>query len=240
MRPVIFAGPSLDRADARRLTRIDVRPPVASGDLFALRFDTPPAIGILDGWFGDRRAIGHKEILWIMARGARVFGAASLGALRAAELDAYGMTGIGDVYRMVKDGRVTDDGDVAVLHGPAEIGFQPLTVALVDVLATLDSLSAAGRIDAAGADALLAAARGLHFTERTWAAIAAATTGGPSAEMLAGLAVPRKRLDALALIEAVASEPAMRLSGRPVPPPMTLALRRDLARAGRQPAGTGR
>ena len=47
----------------------------------------------------------HKEILFALSEGIDVYGAASMGALRAAELDAFGMRGIGDVYSAYAEGR---------------------------------------------------------------------------------------------------------------------------------------
>ena len=47
---------------------------------------------IVDGSFQWTPAVWHKEILWAMGRGVHVFGAASMGALRAAELDGFGLT----------------------------------------------------------------------------------------------------------------------------------------------------
>ena len=44
------------------------------------------AIGIIDGYFERVPSVWHKEILWAMAEGIHVFGSASMGALRAAEL----------------------------------------------------------------------------------------------------------------------------------------------------------
>jgi len=58
-----------------------------------------------------------------MAQGIHVFGAASIGALRAAELDVFGMRGIGDIYEAFRDGLLEDDDEVAVLHGPEELGY---------------------------------------------------------------------------------------------------------------------
>ena len=69
--------------------------------------------------------VWHKEILWAMAQGIHVFGAASIGALRAAELDAFGMRGIGRIYEAFRDGVLEDDDEVAVLHGPEELGYPP-------------------------------------------------------------------------------------------------------------------
>src|SRR5688572_32760283 len=51
--------------------------------------------------------------------GVRVFGAASMGALRAAELQPFGMIGVGQVFQAYRRGHLTDDDEVAVAHGPA-------------------------------------------------------------------------------------------------------------------------
>jgi hypothetical protein len=64
-----------------------------------------------------------------------VFGAAGIGALRAAELDAVGMRGIGKIFEGYRDGILRDDDEVAVLHGPEELGYPPLTEALVNIRA---------------------------------------------------------------------------------------------------------
>ena len=45
-------------------------------------------------------------------------GASSMGALRAAELSQFGMVGIGEVYQAFKLGRLEDDDEVAIVHGP--------------------------------------------------------------------------------------------------------------------------
>ena len=56
----------------------------------------PGAIGVIDGYFDGVPSVWHKEILWALSQGIRVFGGASMGALRAAELDGFGMTGVSD------------------------------------------------------------------------------------------------------------------------------------------------
>ena len=42
------------------------------------------------GAFASVPAVRHKEILWALSEGIPVIGAASIGALRAAELTAFG------------------------------------------------------------------------------------------------------------------------------------------------------
>ena len=87
----------------------------------------PQAIGIIDGYFQWAPAVWHKEILWAIQQGVHVFGAASMGALRAAELAPFGMRGVGRIFEAYRDGVLPgsgdepfeDDDEVAVVHGPA-------------------------------------------------------------------------------------------------------------------------
>src|SRR4051812_8794601 len=95
--PVIFSGPSLPRAEVEAAGFI-WRPPVRQGDVRAILDDEPAAIGIIDGVFECVPTVWHDEILEALDRGLPVYGASSIGALRAAELDVYGMIGVGAIY----------------------------------------------------------------------------------------------------------------------------------------------
>ena len=112
-------------------------PPVAQGDVYRAALSRPRAIGIIDGYFSGAPSVWHKEILWAMSEGVPVFGAASMGALRAAELHEFGMRGIGRIFEAFRDGVLEDDDEVAVVHGPAEIGYLPASEAMVNIRATL-------------------------------------------------------------------------------------------------------
>ena len=96
-------------------------------------------IRTIDGYFDRVPAVWHKEILWAMSRGIHLFGCSSMGALRAAELEAFGMVGVGEVFRMFRDGVLEDDDEVAVIHGPSDAAYVTLTEALVNIRATLAS-----------------------------------------------------------------------------------------------------
>ena len=122
---------------------IDWRPPIRQGELYRAALDRPAVIGVIDGYFEVTPTVWHKEILWAMAQGIHVYGAASIGALRAAELDTFGMKGIGRIYEDFRDGVLEDDDEVAVLHGPEELGYPPLTDAMVNIRATLAEASSA-------------------------------------------------------------------------------------------------
>lgn len=168
MQTIIFAGPSLSGENLSRYGEFRFRPPAECGDIAATIGPGIAAIGLIDGIFHATAAVWHKEILLALESGIRVFGAASMGALRAAECHGFGMTGVGRIFDDYLQGRREADADVAVAHAPAELAYAPLSVALVDVEATLDRACACRALSAEDARLLLAAARGLHYVERTW------------------------------------------------------------------------
>ena len=61
-----------------------------------------------------------------------------MGALRAAELWEFGMVGVGAVSAAYRDNDIEDDDEVAVIHGPAELDYLPLSEAMVNVRATVE------------------------------------------------------------------------------------------------------
>jgi hypothetical protein len=106
-----------------------------------------------------------------MAEGIHVYGAASAGALRAAELDSFGMRGIGRVYEDFRDGVLQDDDEVAVLHGPEEVGYPPVTEAMVNIRATLAAAVRQGIIASETATGLRDIAKRLFYKERSYEAL---------------------------------------------------------------------
>lgn len=171
---VVFLGPSMSHDEARALApEAILLPPVCQGDLLsACEMYTPDVVVIIDGEFGQTLSVWHKEVLFVLDQGVRVFGASSMGALRASELDRFGMEGIGKVYAHYADGFLTADEDVALLHADAEYGWRPFTWPMVNVWATVAHLGESGIIDAEGCEAIQAAANALHFTQRSRNALA--------------------------------------------------------------------
>ncbi|HYO73072.1 MAG TPA: TfuA-like protein, partial [Archangium sp.] len=143
MKVVIFAGPTLSAEEGRRELDAVYLPPAAQGDLYRAALGKPVAIGLIDGYFERVPSVSHKEILWAMKQGVHVFGAASMGALRAAELAAFGMEGVGEIHEAFASGALEDDDEVAVVHADAEEGYQPLSEAMVNIRATLQAAQGA-------------------------------------------------------------------------------------------------
>ena len=164
---IVFLGPSLPAAEAKRLVRCAVLPPARQGDVWRALLARPRAIALIDGVFEAQPSVWHRELIDAVQSGVRVFGASSMGALRAAELRPHGLVGVGQVYRWVLDGSA-DDADVALLHADAEHAFRPLTVPQVTVRFTASEARKAGVISSAAARKLVAASAAIFYQERTW------------------------------------------------------------------------
>ncbi len=226
MRAIIFAGPTLPpRFRPAAAPGIEWRPPVRQGDVYRAALTRPAVIGVIDGYFEIVPTVWHKEILWAMAQGIHVFGAGSTGALRAAELDAFGMCGIGRVYEAFRDGVLEDDDEVAVSHGPEELGYPPLTEAMVNIRATMAEAEQRGALASELAAQITGVAKALFYKDRTYERIwrDAAKARIPAAQLrdvaawLPSGRIDRKRLDAEMMLDAVgahlaAEMPPMRVT----------------------------
>lgn len=226
-RPVLFAGPSLFAAEVG--LGVELRPPAICGDLLALLDDPPPAVGLIDGCFETAPTVWHKEVLELLAAGVRVVGGSSLGAIRAAELGRFGMEGVGAIHAAYLSGAIRRDDAVMLAHAPAELGYRPLTLSLVDAEAAL----LATAMPPAERRALQRAARTLPYAVRTWPLCfertARVTGRAPSTPEATLAAAPSlKRRDALLVTGALLERPAAPTPARD-PPPRTRFLRRLFA-----------
>jgi hypothetical protein len=205
---VVFLGPSLDRPAARAILSADYRPPAARGDVTRAVADGTPVIGLIDGVFFQESSVGHREILAALAAGVRVVGASSMGALRAAELRTLGMEGVGEVYRMYRDGVLVSDDEVALAFDPES--FTALSEPLVNIRATLDRAEAEGVLDHATGQALLSSAASLYYPDRTYQRLVREAKGSVDPVTLDRFtrwvedgAVDLKRLDAIRALERI-------------------------------------
>jgi hypothetical protein len=193
---ILFAGPSLYGVTPD-LDGIELRPPAACGDILVAVEQGANVIGLIDGNFEAMASVWHKEILHALHLGVTVLGASSMGALRAAECAAFGMLPVGVIANAYTDGSLDDDAAVALQHGPAELGYPPLSIPQVDALATIDRLAAAGEVTADVAEMLRARSAALHFKDRVAATICAGTD---LAALFEARFFSQKQADALELI----------------------------------------
>lgn len=207
---VIFLGPTLPVEKARDEVEALFMPPVAQGDVYRVAQRQPEVIAIVDGQFDQVPAVWHKEILWAMSRGIHVYGAASMGALRAAELCSFGMEGIGAIFEAYRDGTIEDDDEVAVAYLPAAADYRPTSESMVNIRFTLAQAERSAVIGSATRLLLESLAKALFYPERSWLRLlelARRQGGCDSAELdafarwLPEGSVDQKRADALLLLK---------------------------------------
>ncbi len=136
---IAFVGPSITIDEAKSiLPSAYYLPPARCGDIIQVLRLKPKIIVIIDGFFDNTAAVWHKEILFAIEQGVEVYGAASMGALRAAELSNLGMIGQGKIFHDYLSETITDDDEVCVLHRPQTSDFLPVSDAMVNIRATID------------------------------------------------------------------------------------------------------
>lgn len=168
-RILIFAGPTLSHERIRALVPAsEIYPPIAAGDLIRLSPGRGDLVVIIDGFFYQSASVRHKEILDLLRQGVHVWGAASMGALRAAELAAFGMRGFGQIFEAYKRGEIEGDDEVAIIHAPEDMGYTSLTEALVNIRYACARAANASILPDISTHNILNVATNLPFYERTY------------------------------------------------------------------------
>jgi len=216
---IVFAGPSLGGCAMALPDGVDLRGPARRGDMLRAAIERPAAIGLVDGLFETTPSVWHKEIIQVMAEGIAVYGAASLGALRAAELAPFGMIGIGAIAQAYRTGQIERDDAVMVSHAPAELRHRALTLALVDAEHAIEQ----AEMEVGDRALLLRLARRMNFRDRSWALIGETfrqATGRNLPPVDQGLSL--KRADAELLLRTIAGPV---VAPHVAPPPQSFFLR---------------
>jgi TfuA protein len=171
-KPVIFLGPSLSHEKARKIFDADYRPPAKKGDFLRLAAD--PAVrlvGFVDGVFLQDYPPTPIEVYQLARReGILLAGAASLGALRAVELEKFGMVGIGKIFQLYKSGKVDADDEVAVTFAP-DGDYRLQSEAMIDIRYNLFLAHRKGVIDKSSKRLLARVAKETYFPHRNYAQI---------------------------------------------------------------------
>ena len=165
-RIIVFLGPSLNPEEALKILNADYRPPVGRDDVIKALQDKPDVIAIIDGVFHQKPAVSHKEILRALKEGVTVVGGASMGALRASELDDFGMIGVGRVYSYYKNGLIEADDDVAVVFNPQTL--EQLSEALVTMGYNFRLAANEDLIDEEDFKSLVQTAKSIYYPKRTY------------------------------------------------------------------------
>ncbi|MBC7113271.1 MAG: TfuA-related McrA-glycine thioamidation protein [Candidatus Methanomethyliales bacterium] len=209
MKVVIFLGPSLEAEEAKKILDLaEYRPPAGRGDVAGAADEGFGIIGLVDGVFYQKTAVSPREILYALKKGVKVVGGSSIGALRACELDAYGMMGVGRIYRWYKEGVISADDEVAVVFHPTT--YQPLSEPLVNIRATLEALVSRGMISQREEEIIINSAKEIPFHLRNYSRIiqkAMEKLGGERARTVLDLLkkerIDQKKLDAIEVLKKI-------------------------------------
>ncbi|MFZ0395206.1 MAG: TfuA-like protein [Terracidiphilus sp.] len=165
----VFLGPSLPLAVAQTALDATYLPPIKRGDLSRLSPEIR-LIGIVDGEFYQSLAVSPKEILPLLEHGVKVYGASSMGALRAVELESCGMIGVGRIFEAYRDGAVDAEDEVALVYEPETC--RPLSEPLINIRFALEQAVGRGLLASARAEEVVETIRKKWFPRRSYADVA--------------------------------------------------------------------
>lgn len=170
MLPVIFLGPSLSIQKAKEIFPLaDYRPPARKGDFMKISTEQNNIgfVGFIDGVFLQDYPPTPIEVYSLLRKNnLTVAGAASLGALRAVELEKFGMIGVGKIFQLYKSGRMESDDEVAVTFSDDDYKLQ--SEALIDIRYTLYSAVKDRVINRETKNTLVKIAKRIYFPERNY------------------------------------------------------------------------
>lgn len=216
---VVFTGPSLNHREARMiLEHATYMPPIKRGDATRAFQSGAKIIGIIDGVFFQDVAVSPRELLNLLNKGAIIVGGGSIGALRAAELDEFGMIGVGEIYRMYKRGEIYSDDEVALVFDPYT--FEPLSEPLVNIRYNVKKLVNEGFIDHVVAEKLIQIAKSLHYSKRSYERVLAGALEqsllshaehGRLLRLILERRIDLKKLDAIEVLKKIAELACIRV-----------------------------
>lgn len=173
VRIIVYAGLSLHFDEAKEIldshddVEVVYKRPIQRGDLSLALRENPDIIAIIDGVFHQNSAVGHKEILNAIKSGVNVYGASSMGALRASELNSLGMIGVGYVYGQYASGNVDSDDDVAVMLDSETL--EALSEPLINMRYVFDNAASENVITEDEKEELLIIAKRTFYPKRNYA-----------------------------------------------------------------------
>ena len=210
MKAFIFIGPTITPQEANLHLNAIYLPPVRQGDIYKLFIkEQPDVIGIIDGYFEQVPSVWHKEILWAMCKGTHILGSSSMGAIRASELDDFGMIGVGKAYDYFKGQLLTDDDEVALKHGPCELDYMALSEPMLNIRITLYKAFDENIINKEILDYLIQFTKSLYYGDRTYENIIsqlgsyAPTTKAQLENWLPKNKINQKKQDAIYLLNLI-------------------------------------
>lgn len=165
--PIIFLGPSLQINKAKKIIHADFRPPAKKGDFINLSLlSEKREIVLIDGVFLQDYPPTPIEVFQVINnKNFKVYGASSIGALRAVELEKFGMKGIGKIFELFKKNIVNSDDEIAVTF---DSDYNLLSEAMIDIRYNIFLGWRKGIIDKETKQIMIKLAKRIYFPFRTY------------------------------------------------------------------------
>jgi len=165
MKIKVYSLLTLQREEVQRiLPDAVVASPIQRGDLLKDICLPCNVVVIIDGRFHQSLAVSPAEIMDAMRCGIRIYGASSMGALRAAELEFHGMIGCGQIFEFIKGRKFFRDDFLGQSFDPAT--GRPISTPFIDFIFNLENLVSMGTIDRKAFKILSRAFAALHYSDR--------------------------------------------------------------------------
>jgi hypothetical protein len=172
-RACVFVGPSL--ADRAELPGVDLLPPATRGTVAAALQAGYTRIGIVDGAIEGASRLTLRELRSALRLpDVELVGGASVGAIRAAQLQAAGMRGIGRVFRLLRRRSITEVEDIYVVHASAALQYRRLSLPLINIHYTLRAMRRRGHLSAVEEHGIARYMRAVPWFDRSRHYLAAA------------------------------------------------------------------
>ncbi len=110
MKIKVYSSLSIDEKTLKKiLPQAKLCPPIARGQILKDVDQKYNIIAVIDGKFDQSLAIAPSEIRDALRAGVRIYGSSSMGAMRAAETERFGMIGFGKIFEFVRDSKTFRD-----------------------------------------------------------------------------------------------------------------------------------
>jgi hypothetical protein len=206
MRVVAFAGPSRPASGRPDPVAVEWRGPAGRDDLDRLPVGPGDQVLLIDGFVVQHYAPSPTECARLIRRGVTLWGASSIGAIRAVELEPLGMRGYGWVYARIRERTITWDDELVAMLDPRT--HRATTVFLANIRFGLERAQRRGMVSSDLAQMVLQELRAIHFADRSFSFVTSVLSRlglpAPLRSFLLGPDADIKSIDAAALVRRVA------------------------------------
>ncbi|MFZ3231539.1 MAG: TfuA-like protein [Pseudobdellovibrio sp.] len=165
----IYSGLSLSQQTVKKyLPQALFSKPIKRNDLYDDIKKGIHVIGIIDGEFLQNLSVSPTEIQDAMRCGLSIYGASSMGAMRAAELSQFGMIGCGSIFEQIsKDPYFQDDKLGQIFYED----LSHVSMPFMDFFLGIKDLVQRRIVSPKESSEIVQLYKKLHFSERTYAAL---------------------------------------------------------------------